>query len=455
MKDSLAEKILDYALSHGGDYAEIFAEDTDRTEIVLMNEKLNTLSVGKERGIGIRILTGTSCWYYYTDRSDESFLLQALKDWKSGKGNQNATWNMPVETVYQQEKKWQKAELAEKKALLERCVRAAQEEGTYLAKLRASYVDMDQRVHIIHTDGGNIRDHRMKTRLTLTAFAKDGNEQRSSFTGPGAMQGFEFYHHIKPEAYARKAVRNAEALLHARPCPTGKMPVIIANGFGGLFFHEACGHSLEADSMAYGQSEFSGKTGQKVASEKVTLVDDGTIPNGWGSLRVDDEGVPTQKNILIENGVLSGCLADRLGARKLGIQPTGSARRQSYRYAPVSRMTNTFIMPGQDKPEDMIASVDRGIYVKNINAGSVNPVTGEFNFHTKEAFLIEDGKVICPVHSATLIGTGGEILRKVEMVGDDFALDQGYCYAGSGAIYIGAGQPSVKIAEMTVGGDKA
>ena len=270
------------------------------------------------------------------------------------------------------------------------------------------------------------------------------------------MGGMELFDSMDAKETARNTAESAATLLHARPCPTGRMPVIVANGFAhsGLLFHEACGHSLEATNMADGGSEFSGRIGEQIASPKVTLVDDGRRPGAWGSLHIDDEGIPTRRNVLIENGILKGCLVDRLDGRRLGMPPTGSARRETYRFAPAARMTNTFLMPGEDDPKEMIRSVMFGLYVKNIHAGSVNPVTGEFNFHTNETFLIENGRIVCPVHDATLIGTGREILNQVEMVGTDAAMGQGFCYAGSGAIYIGAGQPTVKIGKMTVGGDQ-
>lgn len=241
-------------------------------------------------------------------------------------------------------------------------------------------------------------------------------------------------------------------MLGARPCPVGRMPVIIANGFGGLFFHEACGHSLEGTSVANGCSEFAGKLGTKVASDKVTLIDDGSIPGEWGSLGIDDEGILTRKNVLIEGGILKNYLLDRMDAKRMGLAPTGSCRRENYRFAPVSRMTNTYIAPGTDKFENMVGSIDKGLFVKDINAGSVDPVTGEFNFNTGETYLIEKGEITAPLMSATLIGTGKEILPKVDMVSDNFALAQGYCYASSGQLPIGAGQPAVRITEMTIGG---
>lgn len=230
------------------------------------------------------------------------------------------------------------------------------------------------------------------------------------------------------------------------------MTVVVDNGFGGLMFHEACGHSLEASSVAKGTSEFAGKLGQQVASPLVTLVDDGTIPNAWGSLGVDDEGQPTRRNVLIENGILRSYLVDKLNGRRLSMQPTGSARRQSYRFAPTSRMTNTFIANGPHTREEIIANTEAGRFVKNIRGGSVNPATGDFNFSVSEAYLIENGRITEPVRGATLIGNGAAILKQVDMVGNNLALGQGYCYAGSGALFIGAGQPTVRVADMTVGG---
>ena len=316
------------------------------------------------------------------------------------------------------------------------------------------YLDMDQHVQIANSEGCYMEDHRMKTRLSIEAVVRDDQDVQRSYYGPGAMGGYEFLKQINVEECARKVAQNAIRCLGARACPTGRMPVIIANGFGGLFFHEACGHSLEATSVSDNGSEFSGKLGTKVASEKVTLIDDGSIRDGWGSGYIDDEGELTRKNVLIKDGILKNYLVDRLNGKKLGLSANGSSRRESYRFAPVARMSNTYIAPGSDDVEKMIASVDRGIYVKSINAGSVNSITGEFNFNTGETFLIEHGEITVPVHSATLIGTGGDILQKVEQVGKDYELGQGFCYAGSGAIYIGAGQPTVKVSEMTVGGDE-
>ena len=452
----LAEKILDYAVTHGGDYAEIFEEEKKYSKITLTNQETPTMLTGREEGTGIRILRGTQSRYIAVSHVDETELLKmmktSLREWADGKENEERSALKQPEIFQTQRTK--NTGTAEKIRLLRECVQSGEHAASYITRMQTSCVEDCQTVRLINTEGCNTQDKRQKMRLYIKATAWDGNESAESYTGPGIMGNMELFEKIDFRETAAKTARSAQALLHAKPCPTGRMPVIIANGFGGLLFHEACGHSLEASSMADRGSEFSGKMGTQIASRKVTLIDDGTVPGGWGSLHIDDEGIPTRHNVLIEKGILKGCLADRLDGRRLGIAPTGSARRENYRYAPVARMTNTFLLPGEDDPEEMIHSIMRGLYVKNILAGSVDSVTGEFNFYTNETFLIENGKIVCPVHNATLIGTGKEILRKVEMVGTDPAMGQGFCYAGSGAVYIGAGQPTVKIAEMTVGGDE-
>ena len=266
------------------------------------------------------------------------------------------------------------------------------------------------------------------------------------------MMGHEFYEKINVEEAGREAARQAKVILHAEPCKGGRMPVIVAHGFGGLLFHEACGHSLEATVIAKKSSEFCGKLGKKVASDVVTLIDDGSIEGEWGSLHVDDEGIPTRKNILIEKGVLKSYMVDRLNGLRTGLSPTGSARRQNYKYCPVARMTNTYIAPGNVTPEAIIRATGYGLYVKSINGGSVDPATGAFNFSAGECYMIQDGKRTAPVRGVTLIGNGGSVIQGVDMVGNDFELRQGYCYASSGALFIGAGQPTVRVKSMTVGG---
>ena len=456
IKETTAEKILDYILSHGGDFGEVFYEDTSFTKLRMTGKEIETVSAGNETGTGIRIFQNGASLYFYTEGGEEETLFRLLKEnWKGGKPQVGTFGFASQGRKYYGDQDLRQAGLPEKAALAERCNLAGLSVSDRISRMSTLYTDMDQQVFIANTEGLCAQDRRNKTRLYIAATAKDGGSTGNSYIGPGAMRGFEYYEMIRPEDWAKKAAEGAINMLHAAPCPTGRMPVVIANGFGGLFFHEACGHSLEASAVADGASEFSGLLGQRVATEKVTLIDDGSMEGEWGSLHMDDEGNLTRRNVLIEKGILKGYMVDRFNGMKLGMEPTGSARRQNYRFMPTSRMTNTYIAPGEDSLEDMIASVERGIYVKSINAGSVNPETGAFNFNTAETYLIEKGRIVKPVHGATLIGTGGDILKRVEMVGSDFELRQGFCYAASGAIYIGAGQPSVKISEMTVGGDEA
>lgn len=454
MNQSLIEKILDYAVSHGGDFAEVFYEDTEKSDILLLGEKLLNCSSGRERGVGIRIFSGLQSTYLHTSDCSERGIFRLLSSWKAAGGSrQRELLSLPGNAEKVEDHVWEKADAKQKLELMQRGICAGKMTDSAVTQMRAKYIDMDQNVTIANTEGRFVQDHRVKTRLHLTAYAEADGECQTSYVGPGAMKGFEFYDQIDVEAYARKAAMSAKALLHAKPCPTGRMPVVIGNGFGGLFFHEACGHSLEASSVAKNASEFCGRLGEQVASGKVTLIDDGSMEGHWGSLGVDDEGEPVRKNVLIERGVLKGYMTDRLNGKRMQMEPTGSARRENYRFAPTSRMTNTYIAPGKDPVEKIIGEIEHGIYVKSINAGSVLPSTGEFNFNTSETFLIEHGEITVPVHSATLIGTGGDILKKVDMVGNDYEIGQGFCYAASGALYISAGQPTVRVSEMTVGGD--
>jgi TldD protein len=248
------------------------------------------------------------------------------------------------------------------------------------------------------------------------------------------------------------AAKQAITLINAGYCQAGNMPVAIENGFGGVIFHEACGHSLEASAVSCGNSQFTGKLGEQIANEKVTAIDDGTIPNGWGSINIDDEGTPSQRKVLIEHGILKTYMIDKLNGRRMGMESTGSCRRQGYMYPPTSRMTNTFIDNGPDKNEDIIASMDYGLYAKSMGGGSVNPVTGEFNFAVNEGYMVRNGKIAEAVRGASLIGKGSQILMNIDMVGQNLERAQGMCGASSGSIPTDVGQPLIRVSSMTVGG---
>ena len=281
---------------------------------------------------------------------------------------------------------------------------------------------------------------------------KDGETQTGIF-GPGRLMGLEMFDDVvDPVEVGREASRQAVAMVSAGYCPAGVMPVAIGNGFGGVIFHEACGHSLEASAVAYGQSQFVGKLGEVVANPKVTAIDDGTIPNAWGSINFDDEGTPSTRNVLIENGVLKSYMIDKFNGRRMGMKSTGASRRQSYQFTPTSRMTNTYIAPGTDSFDDIISSMEYGLYARSLGGGSVNPTTGEFNFAVNEGYMVRNGKIAEPVRGASLVGKGSEIIKNIDMVSDNLELGQGMCGSSSGSIPVNVGQPMIRVSSITVGG---
>jgi len=452
----LIENILDEASLRGADFAEVFDENTLLQETNGDAEGIGQNQVGRESGVGIRIFKNQNCYYGYSnDRSEKTLkdLVQNLT--KTMKGDSMARAALQEKKIYTMEKDVVPASsLSVEKRLrpLKMAAKAGMEYDEEIVRMNLKLTDMEQVVQIANTEGLFAEDHREKTRLYIQAYAQSGTDTQTGYYGPGAMRGHEYYDLIDLEACGREAARQAKVLLHAQPCKGGQMSVVVANGFGGLLFHEACGHSLEASGIANASSEFCGKLGKKVASDVVTLIDDGSIPNEWGSLHIDDEGIPTQKNILIENGILKSYMVDRLDGMRAGLKPTGSCRRQNYKFVPMSRMTNTYIAPGKSTPEEIIRSTERGIFVSAINGGSVDPATGDFNFSAGECYMIENGKITVPVRGVTLIGNGLTVIQNVDMVANNYELRQGFCYHSSGALFIGAGQPTVRVSNMTVGG---
>ena len=329
---------------------------------------------------------------------------------------------------------------------------AAKEYDPAISQVSGTLAGVDHTILVANTEGLYTTDHHVRTRIAISSVASDGNETQSGSDAPGAGMGLELFETVDPKAVGREASRQAMVNLRADYCPAGTMTVAIENGFGGGIFHEACGHSLEATSVAIGASQMAGKLGQQIANPKVTAIDDGTIPGAWGSVNIDDEGTPTQRNVLIENGILKGYLIDRLGSRRMGMPMTGSARRQSYTYEATSRMTNTFIANGPDKNEDIIASMENGLYCRKMGGGSVNPLTGAFNFSVTDGYLVRDGKICEAVRGASLIGTGSEILQNIDMVGQNLERAQGMCGSASGSVPTDVGQPLIRVSTITVGG---
>ncbi|HOD92958.1 MAG TPA: TldD/PmbA family protein [Clostridia bacterium] len=449
--------VLTAAVSKGADFAEIFLDDTVASSINYVDRQVESTQSGRDFGIGIRVIKDLNCVYVYTNSFiKEEMIKTALKAAaamesakkdisinlvKSDVNNRNIIKIMP-DTV-------------EKKEKLEYLKRAYETVISYDQCIRqASIMQMDkiQNILIANTEGLLKQDKRVYTRFYISAVAEHNNEMQTGFSGPGAHKGFEFIKSLDIENISRNTAETAKKMAYAGYCKAGSYPVVIDNGFGGVIFHEACGHSLEATSVAKGNSVFSGKLGQKIAADCVTAIDDGTLLNEWGSLNIDDEGTPTRKNILIENGILKSYLVDTLNGKKMGMVSTGSSRRQNYRFAPTSRMTNTYIDNGKNKKEDIISSTDYGLYAKQMGGGSVNPGTGEFNFAVVEGYMIRNGKISEPVRGATLIGKGSEILMNIDMVADNLACAQGMCGSISGSIPTNVGQPALRVSKITVGG---
>lgn len=452
-------EVLAAALSTGGDFAEIFAEDTSTTSINMVNGIVEEGVSGRDYGVGIRIFQGTRSVYAYTNDLSTANLIRVAKEAAAA-----LSGSSPAETLVLNRLEVPNAHVikvkpgdvtqARKVEVMREAHAGAQEYDPLISQVSVRYLDSDQKILVANSEGLWAEDRRVRTRLAVQAVATKGSEKQSGFYGPGRHMGFELFELINPRAIGERAARIAATMIHADYAPSGRYPVVIHNEFGGVIFHEACGHGLEATSVAKGTSVFAGKIGEKVASELVTAIDDGSIPNAWGSQNIDDEGTPTRRNVLIEKGILKGYMVDKLNGRRMGLAPTGNARRQSYKFAPTSRMTNTFIDAGTSTVEEIIANTERGLFAKSMGGGSVNPATGEFNFAVMEGYLIENGEIVKPVRGATLIGRGSEILKKIDMVANNLERGQGMCGSLSGSIPADVGQPTIRVSEITVGGRK-
>ncbi len=459
LSKKVIENVLYAALSTGGDFAEIFVEDRYNTNIRMVGGYIENSLSGRDYGVGIRVFDGLNSAYGYTNDSSEENLIKVAKEValaaKSKK--EDIVLNMmkaDINNIHTIKIIPNTVEKRRKVELLKRGYESAKNYDPLITQVTANYFDEEQNVLIANSEGLIVEDRRIRTRFSVQSVASKDGEMQVGFYGPGAFMGFEFFDAIDVAEVGKEASRIAKTMIMADYCPSGVMPVVIHNEFGGVLFHEACGHSLEATSVAKGNSVFSGKLGQQIASPVVTAIDDGTLPNEWGSLNVDDEGTPTQRNVLIENGILKSYLVDKLNGRRMGMKSTGSGRRQSYKFAPTSRMNNTFIANGNSTFEEIISNTERGLFAKKLGGGSVNPATGDFNFAVMEGYLIENGKITKPVRGATLIGTGAKVLENIDMVGNNQSFGQGMCGSLSGSVPTNVGQPTIRVKALTVGGRK-
>ena len=453
----ICERVLQKAASTGADYAEIFAEDTLNHTVNLVGGKVDSVHDAQIAGAAVRVFQGLRSVMATTVDTTEAGLLRcaqrAAEALAEGRAEVSITLRERLSgDIHPILVAPTSVSNADKAALLKEACAAASGYDAAIVQVTGALLDVDHRILVATSEGLWTQDRQIRTRMMVNAVAEVNGETQTGGCRPGARRGMELFETVDPRAVGLHAARQAVTMAGAGYCPAGVMPVAIGNGFGGVIFHEACGHSLEASSVAYGNSQFCGKLGQKIAHEKVTAIDDGTIPNDWGSINIDDEGTPARRNVLIENGVLKTYMIDKFNGRRMGMAPTGNARRQSFSFVPTSRMTNTFIAPGSDKNEDIISSIEYGLYAKEMGGGSVNPVTGEFNFAVNEGYLIRNGKVCEPVRGASLVGKGSEVIQKIDMVGSDLLCGQGMCGSSSGSIPTNVGQPLIRVSSITVGG---
>jgi len=460
---SLAAKILQAGRDSGADFVELFEEETRSSVLTYKDKGVESANAGTDFGVGVRLLFGTEVLYAYTSDDSEESLLRLVRQlgfgrekFGSGSGKsgiiQAPSQPRLVSDLWSHMKDPRVLGQGHKLDFLKLGDSVARACSDRITQVSVSIIDAVSAIEIINSEGLAVRDERARTRFHLGVTAGQGNERISASEAPGFGGGYEVLDHLDVTALAKRAAERALRILEAPYIEGGQMPVVMGNGFGGVIFHEACGHPLETESVRRKASPFCGKIGEKIAHESVTAIDDGTMSGLWGSLSVDDEGLPVQRTVLIENGILKTFLSDRVGAMEVGVPRSGSGRRESYKYSPVSRMRNTFIAQGKDSLEDMIASVEDGLYAGKMGGGSVNPATGEFNFAVEEGYRIRKGKLAETVRGATLIGKGHEILPRISMVGTDFETAAGMCGATSGSIPVTVGQPSLKVDKILVGG---
>jgi TldD protein len=455
VEPALAGRVLERALERGGDLAELYAEARQGFSLSLDDRRVERPQGGRERGACVRVVRGDSSYYGYVDGLEEEDLVrvaasvaQAVRGdarRPASLGPTAAGRGHPVRI------RPEDVEAGRKADVLRACDERARAAGAEVAQVRIGYAESRRRVEVYNSEGRAAADDRARVRLGVHVVARRDGRVETGTDTRGGHAGWELIE-AEPEAVAERAARRAVTLLDAVDAPSGRLPVVVGNGFGGVLLHEAVGHGLEADAVQKRASVYAGKLGERLAPEFVTAHDDGSREGDWGSDGIDDEGTPTRRTTVIEEGRLTSYLYDLLRAGRDGVQSTGNGRRESFRHVPVPRMTNTFFAPGDATPEGLIAEVERGLYAVSFGGGQVEPATGDFVFGVSEGYLIEGGKVTAPVRGATLVGNGLEALGAIDGVAGDLEIASGYCGKAGQSVPAGVGQPHVRIRELTVGG---
>ena len=453
------ERVLASAVRTGAEFAEVYAEDKRTTSASLDDGRIEQVTSGRDRGAGIRVIKGDTTGFAHTADLSERGLLAAAEAAAAaasqGDGDarvieltrRDAHRVSPVERYPDEVPK------ADRVAMLRSVDDAARSAGAAIVQVSAGYADSRKRILVANTDGVLATDEQVRAMMRVSAVASGDAGMQTGYQSMGSTNGYEMFDRFDPRDLARDAARQALTKLAARPAPSGSLPVVIQRGSGGVLFHEACGHGLEADLVGKGASVYRGKRGELVASPLVTLVDDGTMPGEWGAIGIDDEGHESQYNVLIEDGVLTDYMWDHIRSRKEGRRPSGNGRRQSYMHLPMVRMTNTYVLNGPEDPDDIVRDTEYGVYVAHLGGGSVNTASGDFVFGMTEAYLIENGQITEPLRDANLIGNGPQVLRDIDLLGNDFAMgNPGTCGKDGQGVPVGDGQPTLRVKALTVGG---
>lgn len=450
-------EILDTAMQHGGDFADIFIENRATTMVACEENRIERIKSGTDIGAGIRVVYGDTTAYAYTNKVTKSDLLDVADIASRAAQKSKTDIKIDLKKVTPQldldvKEMPNQIKIDEKVKVVEEANEAARAVEEQIKQVMVVYGDVVQNVTIANSLGRLVQDQRVRTRLSVNAIAAADGEIQTGFESVGTNQGFELLDHGKGAEIGQAAAKRGMTLLKAKPAPAGKMPVVMAADAGGTMVHEACGHGLEADLVQKKLSVYGGKKDQQVASKLITVIDDGTIPHKYGTLRFDDEGFSTQKNVLIKNGVLKGYMHDYLTSTRDGVKPTGNGRRESFEHKPIPRMRNTYIASGTDNPDSIIKSVKNGLLVQKMGGGQVNTVNGDFVFDVAEGYLIKDGSIAHAVRGATLTGNGPEVLKMVDMVGSDLGYTIGTCGKDGQGAPVSDAQPTIRIPEIVVGG---
>ncbi len=460
--DTLIARALGVALAQGGDFADLYFEYRRAASISMEDGRVRSVGGGIDLGVGVRVVNGTAVGYAYAESLDPEELLAAARTAARIATGGKAVAPVDVTRVrapsrYAVAENLVDVPGADRVALLRRADAAARAADSRIARVDASLVSVHKEVLVCNSRGAVVHDVQPMSRMGVSVVAGDGDRTESGSSGGGGRYGIEYFSMVSPEDHGQEAARVALVNLDSRPAPAGSMPVVLAPGDSGILLHEAVGHGLEADFNRKKTSNYTGRVGESVASELVTVVDDPALEGSRGSINVDDEGEIPKEHRLIEDGILRGYMHDRISADHFGEPASGSGRRESFREVPLPRMTNTLMTAGQDDPDEIIRSVKKGVYAKKFSGGQVNISNGDFVFSLTEGYLIEDGKITAPLKGVNLIGNGPEALATVSKVGHDFELSDGMwtCGKDGQSVPVGVGMPTVKLDELTVGGTEA